>query len=281
MRLDQRRSAAGASAARSRSNSLRSGMRSDCENRTRPSHAPPLIGSENRAAAAGMSRRPSAKASFSVDQTFERERQRGKRRKARLERAAERSGEFFDRAPSRSPCAAAALRLGSSSGSGETLSPKIEATIRSSIRSSSAMSSRAPGSALAKIAAVSPAQSPIAWKSVVARTPRSFRPPDRRERAARSLLGLGDELVERGREPGMRSTAKPECSSIAPLSFARAAVVIPGLVGRAHAASLITSSPARRRPRSSRSRPRRSSAAPWTGSSCGRTRPRPAASRRS
>ena len=63
---DQRRSAAGVSTARSRSSSFRNGSSRDCGSSTIPSQAPPAIGREKRAAAAGMSRRPSACASARV-----------------------------------------------------------------------------------------------------------------------------------------------------------------------------------------------------------------------
>ena len=65
MSLDHRRSAAGVSMSGSWASSLRKGRRKACGSSRRHSHAPPFISSENRAAAASLSRRPSANGSLS------------------------------------------------------------------------------------------------------------------------------------------------------------------------------------------------------------------------
>ena len=64
--LERAGSAPAGPASGSWASSLRKGRRKACGSRTRHSHAPPFISSENRAAAASLSRRPSANGSLSL-----------------------------------------------------------------------------------------------------------------------------------------------------------------------------------------------------------------------
>ena len=145
---DQRRSAGSASASGSFASSARKGRRNACGSSRSPSQTPPFSSSVNRAAAASLSRRPSANGSLIVTSPS-----KARAIRATEAKAASSASPNARANASRSPASIAVRGVlaslpGLSGLSAPTASPKIEETIRLSMRSSSATISRASGSAL-------------------------------------------------------------------------------------------------------------------------------------